>query len=116
MLDRLARLTPAAAFPAGLLLGIGGPKRLTIGVVTATTIAGADLTTEQDLGAAALYVAVASVLVWAPVVVYLVAGLRSRAWLAQAEAWLTARSRAIAVVSLLLFGALLVADALVQLL
>jgi Sap, sulfolipid-1-addressing protein len=116
VLDRLARLTPAAAFPAGLLLGIGGPKRLTIGVVAASTIAAADLTTQQNLGAAALYVSVASVLVWGPVAVYLVAGRRSRAWLAQAEAWLTARSRLLAVVSLLAFGALLVVDALVELL
>jgi hypothetical protein len=89
---------------------------LTIGVVAASTIAAADLTTQQNLGAAALYVSVASVLVWGPVAVYLVAGRRSRAWLAQAEAWLTARSRLLAVVSLLAFGALLVVDALVELL
>jgi hypothetical protein len=116
LLDRLARLTPAAAVPIGALLGIGGPKRLTIGVVAATTISAADLTTRQDLGAAALYVAVASLLVWLPVTLYLVAGRRTRAWLVQAEAWLAANQRLFAAVSLLVFGALLVADALIQLL
>lgn len=115
LLDRLARLTPEAAFPAGALLGIGGPKRLTIGIVAGTAIAAADLTARQNLGLAALYVAVASVLVWGPVALYLVAGRRTRAWLAEAEEWLTANQRLFAAVSLLVFGSLLIVDGLVQL-
>jgi hypothetical protein len=116
LLDRLARITPAAAFPVGALLGIGGPKRFTISVVAASAISAADLTTRQSLSTAALYVAVASVLVWAPIVLYLVAGRRARAWLAQGEAWLAATQRLFAAATLLVLGALLVADGLLQLL
>jgi hypothetical protein len=50
MLERLSRLTPAGAFSAGTLLGIGGPKRLTIGVIAGTTISAADLTTPPKSG------------------------------------------------------------------
>lgn len=116
VLDRLAQITPKTAFPAGALLGIGGPKRLTIGVVTGTTISAADLTTSESGVAAVLYVLIASVLVWAPVGFYVVAGQRTRAWLREAEAWLLENQRLFAAVSLLVFGALLVADGVARLL
>ena len=116
LLDRLALITPKTAFPAGALLGIGGPKRLTIGVVAATTISGADLTTRESGVAAVVYVAIASVLVWAPVAFYVVAGQRTRAWLTEAEEWLLKNQRLFATVSLLVFGALLVADSVAPLL
>jgi Sap-like sulfolipid-1-addressing protein len=116
LLDRLALITPKTAFPAGALLGIGGPKRLTIGIVTATTISGAELTTSESVVAAVVYVLIATVLVWAPVAFYVVAGRRTRAWLAEAEAWLLENQRLFGTVSLLVFGALLVADGLAQLL
>jgi hypothetical protein len=116
LLDRLARITPKTAFPAGALLGIGGPKRLMIGIVTATTISGADLTRRESVVTAVLYVVVASVLVWAPVAFYVVAGQRTRAWLTEAEAWLLENQRLFGVVSLLVFGALLAADGLARLL
>jgi hypothetical protein len=63
----------------------------------------------------ALYVVVAGVLVWAPVVVFLVAGNRGVAWLETAEAWLTANERRVTFASTLLFGFLLTSDALVRL-
>lgn len=116
VLDRLAQITPKTAFPAGALLGIGGPKRLTIGVVAATTISAADLRTSDSLVAALLYVVVASVLVWAPVAFYVVAGQRTQAWLTEAEEWLLENQRLFATVSLLVFGALLVADSVARLL
>ena len=115
LLDRLARITPAAAFSAGTLLGIGGPKRLTLTIVASATVSAAALATRQTIVMVALYVVVASLLVWAPVALYLVAGTRAREWLATAETWLTSNQRAFATVSLLLFGAILVGDSLVQL-
>ncbi|HEY6836780.1 MAG TPA: GAP family protein [Gaiellaceae bacterium] len=116
LLDRLAQITPKTAFPAGALLGVGGPKRLTIGIVTATTISGADVTKRESVLAAVLYVVVASVLVWAPVAFYVVAGQRTRAWLTYAEAWLLQNQRLFGAVSLLVFGALLVVDGIARLL
>ena len=116
LLARLARITPKAAFPAGALLGVGGPKRLTIGIVAAATISGADLGLAEEITLALVYVALATVLVWAPVALYWVAGGRVGAWLADAEAWLLENERLFAVVSLLVFGAILALDGLVQLL
>ena len=116
VLDRLARITPRAAFPAGALLGIGGPKRLTVGIVAATTISGADLSTGRSVVLAVVYVLIAALLVWAPVALYLVAGRRARAWLGEAETWLLENQRLFAAVSLLVFGAILALDGLVRLL
>jgi hypothetical protein len=116
LLDRLALITPKTAFPAGSLLGIGGPKRLTIGIVTATMVSGADLTRSQSVVAATVYVVIASVLVWAPVGSYLLAGRRTQGWLAEAEAWLLENQRLFAAVSLLVFGAVLAADGVARLL
>jgi hypothetical protein len=115
LLARLERITPKAAFPAGALLGVGGPKRLTIGIVAAATISGADLGPAEEITLALVYVALATVLVWAPVALYWVAGGRVGAWLADAEAWLLENERVFAVVSLLVFGAILALDGLVQL-
>ena len=115
VLDRLARITPKAAFPTGALLGIGGPKRLTVGIVAAATISGADLDTAEQVPLAILYVAVATILVWAPVSMYLVAGERVGGWLAEAEQWLLENQRLFAAVSLLVFGAILAVDGLVRL-
>jgi hypothetical protein len=115
LLARLSGLTPSVALGMGTVLGIGGPKRLTITIVAATTISAAELTDGQEVGVSVVYVIVAGVLVWIPVAVYLVAGSRSRAWMASAEEWLTANQRPVTTVSLLVFGAILVGDALVQL-
>ena len=116
VLDRLAGISPKTAVPAGALLGIGGPKRLTIGIVAATTISAGALSTRDSVFSAVLYVLIASVLVWAPVTFYVLAGQRTRAWLTEAEDWLLENQRLFGVVSLLVFGALLVADALTRLL
>lgn len=116
LLARLERITPAGAFWAGALLGVGGPRRLTISIVTAATVTAAGLTSRQTVGAVVLYLAVASVLVWAPVGLYLVTGPRARVWLATAEEWLTANQRTVATIALVVFGAILVADSMVQLL
>src|SRR5262249_41757350 len=110
LLDRLARLNAKTAFVAGALLGVGGPKRLTVSLVAGTTIAAAWTTAQQQAAGVVVYVAIGGMLVWVPVALFLVAGRRSHAWLVAAETWLAARRRMIAVVLLLVFGALLVGD------
>jgi Sap, sulfolipid-1-addressing protein len=113
LLARLARLTPAMTFWAGVLLGIGGPKRLTITLVAAATVSVAGLSRSDELALVTAYILVAGVLVWLPVAVYVVAGTRASGWLAAAQEWLTARQHQISVYSLLVIGTLLVVDALV---
>src|SRR5262245_2771840 len=116
VLARLARLNAAGALSIGTALGIGGPKRLTVTIVAATTISAAGPTTAHAVRLGVLYVVVASVLVWCPVAIYLVAGERASEWLGAAEDRLEAHRRAVAMALLLVLGGALVIDALVELL
>ena len=115
MLARLHGLRPSTAFSVGVLLGVGGVKRLTITVVAGATVGIAGLSPIEDVLLGVLYVVVAAVLVWGPVTVYLVAGERADAWLEEAQSWLTANERRITFASTVLFGFLLTSDALVRL-
>jgi Sap, sulfolipid-1-addressing protein len=115
VLDMLRRLTPLNAAVAGVLLGVGGPKRLTITLVAAGSIATAGFTDVEQIALAVVFVVLASVVVWAPVLVYVVAGARAGAWLESMQAWLAARQRTITAWSVLVIGVALAADALARL-
>jgi Sap, sulfolipid-1-addressing protein len=113
--ERMSRLTPLTALSAGALLGVGGPKRLTLGVLAAGSISAADLAPETQAVLGALYVVVASVLVWVPVLGFVIAGEPARALLEDLQQWLTARQRALAMWSLGILGTAFAVDALVTL-
>ena len=114
LLARLHQLKPAYAFAAGGLLGIGGPKRLTIGIVVASTVAAARLRTGGEIAIVWGYVAIAALLVWVPVAAYLVAGQQSELWMERAHTWFTAHERTATTVTLLVFGAFFAAEGLVR--
>lgn len=116
MLGRLKRLRPATAFSVGLLLGVGGVKRLSITIVAGASVGIAGLRPVEDVLLGALYVAVAAVLVWLPVGVYLLAGERADRGMEQAEAWVLSHEHRLTFFSTLLFGFLLTSDALFRLL
>lgn len=116
LLGRLRGLRPGTAFSVGALLGVGGAKRLTITIVAGATVGIAGLLPVQDAFLGALYVAVAAVLVWVPVAVYVVVGERADRWMKEAEAWLSANERRLTFFSTLFFGFLLTSDALFRLL
>jgi Sap, sulfolipid-1-addressing protein len=116
LLDRLARLNAAGAFSIGAALGVGGPKRLTVSIIAATTISAAGLSRAADARLSTAYVVVASVLVWVPVALYLVAGPRAREWLDDGEDWLKTHRHEVTMVLLIVFGVALVADGLSELL
>ena len=116
LLARLRSIRPRTAFSIGLLLGIGGIKRLALTLLAGTTIAVSGLSDAEELGLAVVYVLVATVLVWAPASIYLVAGQRSDAWMASTQAWLTANQRRATVLSTLVFGLILVFHGLLALL
>ena len=73
LLDRLTRLSPAAAFGAGAVLGFGGPKRFVITILAATTVSTSGLGAEAKLVISAVYILIATMLVSVPV-----RGLRRR--------------------------------------
>ena len=115
LLSRLGNLRPATAFSVGSLLGVGGVKRLTITLFTGATIAVASLTRAEEAALGVAYVAIASLLVWLPVAVYLVSGRRADAWTEAAREWLIANEQRLTEVSTVVFGVLLIAHSLVLL-
>jgi len=115
LLDRLGRLHFLTTIAAGFLLGIGGPKRLVLTALAATTI----VTASRDAGEAVLvvvYVAVATALVWGPVVLDVLLGERAIALLESAQGEVGRRQPQITVYALLVLAALLAVDAVAALL
>ncbi len=98
------------------LLGFGGPKRLVLTFLAMASVSSADLGRFEDLSLATLYVVVATVLVWVPVGIVIVAGERAAIILAEGESWMTAHAAELRVWLSLGFGAVLVGDGVVRLL
>ena len=110
LLDRLGRLHFLTTVAAGFLLGIGGPKRLVLTALAATTI----VTASRDAGEAVLvvvYVTVATALVWGPVVLDVILGERAIALMESAQDEVARRQPQVTVYALLVLAGFLVVDA-----
>lgn len=116
MLDRLGRLHVLTAVVAGLLLGIGGPKRLVLTGLAAASITAAQLGDSADVVLVGFYGALATVLVWAPVLMFEVVGDRAVVWLDAAQVWLARHQRQAISLTLALLGVLLLVDGAIALL
>jgi hypothetical protein len=110
-LARLGRLRFLTTTIAGFLLGIGGPKRLLLTALAATAITSADVGQVSEAALVAWYCAVATVLVWGPVLVYMLLGDRAVGVLTSAQEQLERRQSDVKVYALLLLAGLLVLDA-----
>lgn len=116
ILEGLRHVGPAAAFSMAGLLGFGGPKRLLLTLLAMAAISGASLGHVENLTLACEYVAVATVLVWVPVGIVIVAGERAAELLGRGESWLTTHAAELRVWLSLGLGAALMADGLHRLL
>ena len=85
LLERLSRLRVLTTVVAGFLLGIGGPKRLVLTSLAATTIVGAGLRDANQAGLIVVYVTLATALVWGPLVLFLLLGNRVVAFMEDAQ-------------------------------
>ena len=112
---RLARLSPATALGTGALLGIGGPKRFGITLLAAATVAASNASGHTEVVLTIAYVLIATVLVWVPVLLYLVFADRSTDWLRARQAWVRAHEQPLVFYPSLVLGAGLVISGLVQL-
>ena len=112
---RLRRVTPGNAFALGLPLGIG-VKRLFITILAAATVALDRLGSGEETGLGVLYVAVASLTVWVPVVVYLLLGPRSDDLMAGARRWIAEHELMLTFVLSLVVGSLFLLDGALRLL
>ena len=112
LLERLGRLRTLTTLAAGLLLGIGAPKRLVLAALAATTITTAGV---GSSGAAALvvaYVAVATALVWGPVILFVLLGERVVSLMERAQREVARHHPQVTVYALLVLATLFTFDAL----
>lgn len=115
VVDRLGRLGFFTTVLVGLLLGIGGPKRLLLTALAATTITAAGLGASGKAALVVLYVALATAVVWVPVILFVVLGARSVALMKGAQGEVARRQPQVTYYALLLLAALLAIDAIVVL-
>jgi hypothetical protein len=107
----LDRFTPVKAAAAGVLLGTISPKNLVLVVGGAAAVAQTGIPAGQEAVAWAVFTAIASVGVCAPVVIHVAAGERAAATLDGMKAWLIANNAVIIAVLCLVVGANLLGDA-----
>jgi hypothetical protein len=112
VLERLGRLRFLTTFVGGLVLGVGGPKRLMVTSLAATTIVTAGVGDADKTVLIVVYVTLATALVWGPAVVFLLFGKRVIALMRGAEGEIARRQPQVTVYALLVLAALLVIDAL----
>jgi hypothetical protein len=112
LLERLGRLRTITAVTAGVVLGIGVPKRLLLAALTAATINTAGVRSSGEALLVVVYVAIATAIVWVPVVLFMVFGDRTIALMTQAQEEVIRRQPRVTVHALQLLAALFVLDAL----
>ncbi len=113
LLGKLRDLSPTTAFPAGAALGVG-TKRFVITVVAAAGLAASGLDGAEQTGLSILYVVLATVLVWLPVGLYLIAGSRADGLVEHSQGEIEANWRPISFWLSLVFGLAICADALAK--
>jgi threonine/homoserine/homoserine lactone efflux protein len=96
--------TVPKSFGIGVLLSGLNPKNLLLAVAAATTVAQLGLSTGETVGALAVFVAIGSVTIAAPVLLYLVGGEGTRSKLDELKAWLAQNNAAVMAVILVVLG------------
>ena len=112
MLERLNRMRFLTTSIAGFLLGIGGPKRLLLTALAATAITTAGVRDVAKTALVVWYCALATVLVWGPVVVYVLLGDRAVGVMTRAQQRLARRQPGVKVYAVLVLAGMLILDAL----
>jgi hypothetical protein len=108
VLDRLGRLHVFTALLAGLVLGIGGPKRLVLAALASASITESGTPSSEEAALIGWYTVIATALVWAPVLVFMVFGKRAVDELDVARRWLAEHQRQATFYPLVFVGILLV--------
>ena len=111
LLERLSRLRVLTTIVAGFLLGFGGPKRLVLTSLAATTIVTASLGDANQVALVVVFVTLATALVWIPLILFLLFGDRVIALMEDAQSEIGRRQPQVTVYALLILAALLILDA-----
>jgi Sap-like sulfolipid-1-addressing protein len=108
---RLGRMRFLTTSMAGFLLGIGGPKRLVLTALAATAITTAGVSDAEEAALVVWYCALATVLVWGPVLVYVLLGDRAVGIMTRAQQRLARRQPGVKFYALLVLAGMLIIDA-----
>jgi threonine/homoserine/homoserine lactone efflux protein len=100
-----------SAFGLALLLTVANPKNLVLAAAAGAEIGAAQLDTGQTVLAVAAFTVVASMTIAIPVIGYLIAGDRIQPALDSTKNWMIRNNTAVMSVLLLVFGVILVGDA-----
>jgi len=111
LLARLSRLGYLTTLAVGLLLGIGGPKRLVLTALAAALIATTGTANSAQAELVVAYVALATALVWGPVAFYVVRGEKAVALMKAAQERANRHQPAVTIYALRGLAALLLIDA-----
>ena len=103
-LERLQRVHVVTASVVGLLFGIGGPKRLVLTALASASIAASGITGSNEAALIVWYGLLATVLVWLPVLGYLLLGNRAMTTLDAGVEWLSRHRRPATVFVLVVVG------------
>jgi len=110
-MDGISGFSPGKSLGAGLALGAVNPKNVVVGLAAAATIASAVLSSGQQVAAIAIYVLVAVLGVAAPILATLLLGDRSHEVLDGWKVWLDQNNAAVMSVLFLIFGVVLIGQA-----
>ncbi len=111
LLHRLGHVSAFTALFVGLLLGIGGPKRLVLTAFASASISASGVSGSSEAALVVWYSALSTLLVWVPVVGYLLLGQWAVTRLDRALEWLRFRQRPVTVCALVVVALLLIGDA-----
>jgi len=112
VLERLSRMRFFTTLIAGFLLGIGGPKRLLLTALAATAITASGVGNAGEAALVVGYCALATVLVWGSVTLYVLLGNRAVGVMTRAQRRLAQRQPGVKVYALLVLAGMLILDAL----
>jgi threonine/homoserine/homoserine lactone efflux protein len=107
----LDEFTPVKAGAAGVALSALNPKNLLLAVAGAAAIAQTGISTGQEVVSYVVFVAIASIGVAAPVVIYFATGERSQDLLDELKTWLSRNNAVIMAVLMLIIGIKLIGNA-----
>lgn len=110
-MDGIGAFGSGKSFAAGLALGAGNPKNVVMGLAAGASIASINLSIGQTAAAIAIYVVVAVIGVVAPILTTVLLGARSGEVLEGWKAWLGQNNAAVMSVLFLVFGVVLIAQA-----
>jgi hypothetical protein len=111
LLERLGRLSLLTTLAAGVVLGIGVPKRLVLAALAATAISTAGLHSSVEAVLVVFFAAVATALVWVPVILFTLFGEQVVALMKRAQEEVVRRQPQVTVYALLLLAAMFAIDA-----